>query len=387
MTPTRYLDTPSVRAMYGTKLVERFGAALSRTDAPGDAVVLAFKALPSGQGWRQLQQALEGSLEGVHPAIAAFVRDASVTPEWVDRQLVDRAGATLLRAGPLGGLVLGLYSLPYGYASPGGNKPLAFSGRLREQAPRRLMETARFVHAVALPGGMRVGGDGWKTTLKVRVMHAQVRRLLWDSGRWDEARWGIPINQHDLVATALLFSVVVLDGFRKLGLRLERDEAEGYVHLWRYVGWLMGAEEALLPESEADGLRLGELMQVTQGEPDDDSRALTEALMGWGLKAARSPWERRRVEAGLPFSRAIAHLLLGRRLALALGIAESPLEPVLPVVRAMTGTMERVRVVSARAHELAIRRGDRAWRKVIEDGLRGVPAEFSPPSRLSGAAR
>lgn len=376
-----------MRAHCGERLVEAFGRALLRSDGPADEVVKAFRALAPGQGWRQLGQALDGTFEGVHPAIAAFVREASVTPPWVDRQTVDTAGATLLRAGPLGGLVLGLYSLPYGYASPGGNKPLAFSGRLKEQAPRRLMETARFVHAVALPGGMRVGGDGFRTTLKVRLMHAQVRRLLWDSGRWDEARWGVPINQHDLVATALLFSVVVLDGLRKLGLQIGRDEAEGYVHLWRYVGWLMGAEEGLLPASEADGLRVGELMQLTQGEPDEDSRALTQALMTWGLKAARTPWERRRVEATLPFSRAVAHLLLGRRLALALGIEASGLEAVLPLVRATMAAMERVRVASPRAHELAIRRGDRAWREVIEDGLRGVPAEFRPPSGLSGVTR
>ncbi|MBL8918055.1 MAG: DUF2236 domain-containing protein [Myxococcaceae bacterium] len=387
MTPTRFLDTPSVRAHCGEKLVESFGCALSRTDARADEVVTTFRALAPGQGWRQLGQALEGTFDGVHPVIAGFVRDAAVTPAWVDRQTVDTAGATLLRAGPLGGLVLGLYSLPYGYASPGGNKPLAFSGRLKDQAPRRLMETARFVHAVALPGGMRVGGEGFCTTLKVRLMHAQVRRLLWDSGRWDEARWGVPINQHDLVATTLLFSVVVLDGLRKLGLRIGREEAEGYVHLWRYVGWLMGAEEGLLPASEADGLRVGELMQLTQAEPDEDSRALTEALMTWGLKAARTQWERRRVEAGLPFSRAVAHLLLGRRLALQLGIEASPVEAVLPAVRAATRAMERVRGLSPRAHEAAIRRGDRAWRAVIEDGLRGVPAEFRPPSGLRGAPR
>jgi hypothetical protein len=35
-----------------------------------------------------------------------------------------------LRPGLLGGLVLGLRSLVYGYAAPAGNKPLVFSGRL-----------------------------------------------------------------------------------------------------------------------------------------------------------------------------------------------------------------------------------------------------------------
>jgi hypothetical protein len=48
----------------------------------------------------------------------------------------------LLRTGFLGGIVLGFRSLVAGYCSPAGNKPLAFSGRLREAAPRRLSRPA-----------------------------------------------------------------------------------------------------------------------------------------------------------------------------------------------------------------------------------------------------
>ena len=45
-------------------------------------------------------------------------------------------------------------SLVLGYASPGGNKPLAFSGQLEKRAPQRLLETSRFVEATCLPGGL-----------------------------------------------------------------------------------------------------------------------------------------------------------------------------------------------------------------------------------------
>lgn len=389
MTPTRYHDSPQVHALYGAR-VAQLGAALSRTDPLADAAVLAFRELPKGEGWAQLQRGLEGGAASVphaHPAIRALLREVEVVPPWVDWDVVDRAGELLLRAGPLGGLVLSLASLPYGYASPAGNKPLAFSGRLTEQAPRRLMETARFVHAVCVPRALHRGGDGFQVTLKVRVMHAQVRRLLWDSGRWDAEAWGEPINQHDLAATTLLFSVVVLDGLRKLGLRPSAREAKEYLHLWRYVGWLMGTDEALLPVTEAELLKLADLILVTQGEPDDDSRALTAALMTFGLKAARTVWERRRVELTLPFSRAVAHHLLGRRMADGLGIERSTVGPVLPVLRRTLGVMERVRSVSSRAHRLAVERGDAAWRELIEEGLRGMPARFHPPTQLSDARR
>lgn len=382
MMPSRFLVTPQVRALHGSR-VDEFGAALLRSDVLADDVVLAFRALPHGQGWAQLQRALLGDRTSLHPAIATFVDSASTTPTWVDREAVTSAGALLLRAGPLGGMVLGLSSLPTGYASPAGNKPLAFSGRLQEQAPRRLMETARFVHAVCSPDGMRPGGEGFQATLKVRLMHAQVRRLLWDSGRWNTDAWGLPINQHDLVATTLLFSIVLLNGLRTFGLEISTREAEAYIHLWRYVGWLMGAEPALLPATEADAFRIGDLIQLTQGEPDGDSRALTDALLRWRLKAAKTPWERRLAEASLPFARAGAHLLLGRRLATQLGVERSLAELGMPMLRRTLSGMERVRLVSSRVHAFAIQRGDEAWRRVVEQGLEGVPAEFRPPSSLS----
>ncbi|MBV9945442.1 MAG: DUF2236 domain-containing protein, partial [Myxococcales bacterium] len=80
-------------------------------------------------------------------------------------------GRVLLRAGPLGGLVLAFKSLVLAYASPAGNKPLAWSGRLTEDAPRRLRETARFVRETIQPGNLRPGTAGWRDTLKVRILH------------------------------------------------------------------------------------------------------------------------------------------------------------------------------------------------------------------------
>lgn len=386
MTPSRFHDTSEARAAHGER-VDRLGAALLRADPLADAVVSeAFRKLPPGRGWAQVQRALDHGLASVpdaHPAIVALFTRVEQVPAFVDWNVIDRAGALLLRTGYFGGLVLGLYSLPYGYASPAGNKPLALSGRLLEQAPRRLMETARFVHAVCLPGALRRGGEAFKITVKVRLMHAQVRRLLWDSGRWNREAWGEPINQHDLSATTLLFSLVVLDGIRKLGFRVTAREAGDYTQLWRYVGWLMGAELELLPASEAEAVRLAELIMLTQGEPDDDARALTRALLGFGTQQARNDFERRRVAVVQYFTRVVAHRLLGRELAVKLGVPRSPLEPLYPVLRTGISAVERVRSLSTRAHRLAVSLGNHYWEQLIETGLEGKPADFGPPPRLS----
>lgn len=240
MIPTRYTNLHEARARFGDR-VDRLAPFLLRTDPLADDAVEAMSTLGPGAGFALLERILARGISDVPEAPAAlraFFAEGARVPAWVDWATVDRGGDVLLRAGILGGLVLGAMSLPLGYASPGGNKPLVFSGRLTEQAPRRLGETSRFVQAVSQPGGMRPGGDGLKITLKVRIMHAHVRRMLLRSGRWDTATWGAPINQHDMAATTLLFSLVVLEGLRRFGFALEPEEAERYMHLWRYVGFV-----------------------------------------------------------------------------------------------------------------------------------------------------
>ncbi len=383
--PTRFIDDGRARAAHGER-VDRIAPYLMRTDPLADAAVDAFDAMPIGEGFAQLERAIRNGTEhtpNMHHAIRALMNEVERVPPWVDFATVDRAGELLLRAGAFGGLILGLQSLPYGYASPGGNKPLAFSGRLTEQAPRRLSETSRFVHAVCLPGGMRRNGEAFGICVKVRVMHARVRKLLWRSGKWDREKWGEPINQHDMVATTMLFSLVVLDGLRKLGFRVSDNEAQRYVHLWRYVGWFLGTDHELLFATESEGLKLADLIMHTQGPPDDDSRALTKALFDAGARGAKTEEDRKHVERMAPVVYALARHLLGGELADSLGVAPSRFVKLMPIVKlaihALDGVRERVHLLDMAAVQI----GTRYWDDVVTRGLGERDADFAPPPALS----
>jgi hypothetical protein len=382
--PSRYIDDGRARTAHGDR-VDRLAPYLLRTDALADEAVAAFDEMPPGAGFAQVERAIVRGIAAVpdaHPAIAALLRATERVPPWVDWSAIDRGGEVLLRAGLFGGLILGIQSLPYGYASPGGNKPLALSGRLTEQAPRRLSETARFVHAVCMPGGLRRGADGYAICVKVRIMHAQVRRLLWDSGRWHREQWGEPINQHDMVATSMLFSAVVLDGLRKLGFRVRPAEAQRYMGLWRYVGWLLGTDLELLPTTEAEALKLADLIMRTQARPDDDSRALTRALFEAGRRGARSEQEKKRAERMHPVATAISRRLLGAELADDLGIERSKLDRLVPFLRGAVSLVDGARSRLHLMDALALSLGSRYWAEVTERGLAGAAAEFAPPGAL-----
>ena len=260
--PTRYANLAEARSRHGAR-VDRLAPFFDRVDPLADAVVESIETLGTGRGWKMLERALTHGITAVDDAPESFralFNELDTVPPWVDEPTLDRGGELLMRAGVLGGICLGAKSLVVGYASPGGNKPLVFSGRLKESASRRLNETARFVQAVCRRGGMRRFSDGFHITVKVRLMHAQVRRMLLRSGKWEGANWGAPINQHDMAGTTLLFSLSVLEGLRLFGVKMTRDEAESYMALWRYVGRVIGVDADILPTSEFNAWQLATLI-------------------------------------------------------------------------------------------------------------------------------
>lgn len=291
-----------------------------------------------------------------------------------------------MRSGPLGGAVLGARSLVLGYASPGGNKPLVFSGRLKEQAARRLNETARFVQAVCRPGGMRPFADGWQITLKVRLIHAQVRKMILSSGRWNGEAWGVPVNQHDLAGTTLLFSVSIIDGLRRLGMRVSADDAEAYVHLWRWTGRTIGVDADLLPTSEPDAMRLAELIAMTMGEPDQDSRDLTRALFDAAFEGRYGQAEIREARRSVMLGRVICRELVGDDLADKLDVPRLPMRHAMPMIRRFVGAVERVSRAVPFGERGAIAVGTRYWDRVVELGFPGATYEFPLPKSLAHAA-
>ena len=385
--PRRFTNLVAARAAFGDR-VDRIGAFLWKSDPLADAVVdWMMSAGPSGQ--KIIDQALDrgiDSLDQPPEALRALFAVVDRIPAWVDFQTLSQGGEVLLRAGILGGFVLGARSIIYGYTSPGGNKPLVFSGRLREQAARRLHETSRFVEAVSQRDGMRRFSDGFKITLKVRLMHAMVRKMILRSSRWQSDDWGLPINQHDMVATTLLFSMVLLDGLRQLGCAISPSDSDDYMHLWRYVGWLIGVDEELLPSNEAEGRRYALVVKVTQGPPDEDARNLTQALLDAPMTEAKSRFEKSRAWIISQLGRGLCRGMMGDEIADQLGVQHTAFDYVVPTLAGMVWPVEQVRR-GGRLNPFFTAIGRRYWSEIVQAGLGRNPATFAAPDRLGGHHR
>jgi ER-bound oxygenase mpaB/B'/Rubber oxygenase, catalytic domain len=384
--PRRLHRREEAERLYG-ELPGRLVPYFERMDPPADAAVEALSALPAAARHQVIEAALAGDDGTAPPALRDLVQASRTIPPWVDATRLRRAHEVFLRPGVLGGLTLGLRCLVFGYAAPAGNKPLALSGRLKERADRRLAETGKFVTAVTELDGLRPGQLGWQVVLKVRLMHAEVRRLILVSGRWSHADWSAPINQHDMLATILLFSNVFIDGIRSLGVHVSKEEADDYQHLFRWVGELIGVEPALLPTTHAEATRLSQLILLTQGPPDADSRELVAAMLEGPLRAAKTPAERARAERQVRVSTGLCRSLVGDDLADALGLRRDGHRHWALGVRTTLRVLERARLRSSRLDELVRELGSRYWQHTLSRGLAGVPARYELPERLANASR
>lgn len=65
---------------------------------------------------------------------------------------------------------------------------------------------------------------------------------------------------------------------RRLGVHFSRRDSEGMYALWRYMGYLIGVDERVLPTSEAECVRLNDLDMMVSPPPDEDCRRFVSAL-------------------------------------------------------------------------------------------------------------
>jgi mpaB/rubber oxygenase-like protein len=219
--------------------------------------------------------------------IRSYMKSASTLPPWRDEAMVNEAEQFFLLYGLASSTLLACASLPQCYVMKFGTEVLAYTKFLQVEPTRRIRETAQMVMDVMVPGGLKPGGRGVRATMKVRVMHAIVRHMIMNDPRAVanpadpalKARFGLPINQEDLVYTLMTFSYVVVEGFRTMGYQMTDRQREGYIHCWNIVGCLMGIREELLPATFDDAKQLFEAIQRRQHGQSEAGQKLTAALL------------------------------------------------------------------------------------------------------------
>jgi hypothetical protein len=220
------------------------------------------------------------------------------------------------------------------------------------------------------------------------MMHGLIRKRIEATPGWRSDQWGTPINQADMIVTSLAFSYVFLAGHRALGFRFSRDEVRAYLHLWRYVGYLMGIDDAQLPSTEEEAARMLVLALTLQAPPDDDSRALAAAFRASrqesptdGAFDRAATWLDERMGTGF------ARLMLGRTAAGELNIPTTPWMAWPLVFAPANFALETARSRVPGAHRLAVRLGGYAQRRTVAAMLDGDEPSYVPGVELTARAQ
>lgn len=279
-------------------------------DPGADAVVAAhFEARPDAPPHDLVRRiaAHEALASADQPdEVSRFLADEPPQPAWAEPARIRIGEQFFEQWSPQILVSLLLASLPEAYAGAKGVQVLHLTGRLATDTTRRLVETTQMVVDVMTPGGLEVGGRGYRTARRVRLMHAGVRRLIAEDARinrtCDESsgprwcsEWGVPINQEDLLGTLMTFTVTIFESLPKLGVRFDEAGAAAYLHSWNIVGHLLGIRPDLLPVDMASASALSAAIRRRQQAASPEGVEMTAALVDMAASFVRP-----RVLSGFP---------------------------------------------------------------------------------------
>jgi ER-bound oxygenase mpaB/B'/Rubber oxygenase, catalytic domain len=156
-----------------------------------------------------------------------------------------------------------LAALPQSYAAQWASRALVASTRLQDDFRRRILGTSQFLVVVMRGAKSKddierywTKGDDpydatlmvpWKACLAVRLYHAAIRKTLPPRDQRDQAltiQMGkhndVPINQEDLLATLLTFTVTVFEVLERYGISWTVDDQRAYLEAWDLIGKHLG---------------------------------------------------------------------------------------------------------------------------------------------------
>ena len=251
-------------------------------DPVADELVEALEPLGQAVSGRLIQIGMDGGdesmLRDAPAALREFFESCASPPDWADPsayipgvRLFHRNSRLVLGAMVGGTLVEGF--------STNIAKSFFITGRLRDQGVRRLRQNNRHMVEIFLPGGLDRGGDGWKLSVRIRLVHAMVRRLLNTSEDWDYEEWGTPISAAHVGFAITAFSARLLTHLESLGAKFDDEERASFMQVWRHSGYLMGIPESILFRDEDDALELFNIGGLCEPPPDMESISLAHSLV------------------------------------------------------------------------------------------------------------
>ncbi len=221
----------------------------------------------------------EEALRGAPESLRKFFKEAETPPEWLDHsafspafRMFHRNSQMILAAFVAGVLIEGF--------TTNIAKSFIITGRVRDQGVRRLGQNNRHMIEIFLPGGLQRYGEGWKLSVRIRIVHARIRKLLKESSEeWDAEAWGTPISAAHLGYAISAFSARLLMHMKTLGADYDQEEHDSFMAVWRYSGHLMGIPGSILFRDADEALKLYDVGLMCEPHPSEESLVMAHSLI------------------------------------------------------------------------------------------------------------
>ena len=279
--PSDYLEGHKKARSTAPDIADNYVAHTLIGDPEADEAIdqlASFRRKEAELAIRALMEEEEESGVDIPPALSALFEGLESLPDWFDPSVFTPAARMFHRNSRL---VLGAFVggvLVEGF-STNISKSFFITGRVRDQGVRRLRQNNRHMIELFIPGGLDKGGDGWKLSVRLRLIHAQVRRLLQESNEWDTASWGVPISAAHLGFAITAFSARLIVHMKNLGAVFSDEERKSFMAVWRYTGHLMGIPDTILFRREEDALQLFEIGRMCEPSPGLESVSMANSLI------------------------------------------------------------------------------------------------------------
>ncbi len=310
-TPSGYVDGYAFARAVDRETADNYIRHTTIGDPELDQVMEELADLPQDDMHRFIAAGIDSQTEILRNAPRAlrdFFESIDDAPTWVDYEAF-RPGVRAFMNNAVSifaAFVAG--TLIEGFATKI-SKSFFMTGRVIDKGVRRLRQNNRHQVEIFYPEGLRRENDGWKLSVRIRFVHAQLRRLLASSREWDVDDWGTPISAANLGYAIACFSVRTLVHSTALGARYSPEEREGYCAIWRYTGYLMGIPETILYTTEEEGRHMFRIGFLCEPDPTDESVVMANALINFAplIAGISKPAERKALVGDLiyPISRAL----------------------------------------------------------------------------------
>lgn len=279
--PTAYRPGYEKARRTDPELAARYIEHTTKGDPLADAAIAAMHGMPQERIHHLITAGMdedEAVFRNAPAALKELIAFSSATPGWFDSRAVYPGCRAFHRDSDLYVQALVGSSIVRGFSTLI-SKSFFMTGRLTDHGVRRLRQNIRQLIEIMIPGGMDRHGEGWKLSVRIRLIHAQVRYFLKRSEEWDEAEFGVPMHIGHIALASANFSAKVIEAAKRLGAEPTAEESEAFVQIWRYSAHLLGVPETILFRNEQEALDLFRVGFTCEPRPEIESIVMGNALV------------------------------------------------------------------------------------------------------------